>query len=65
MTYGRHHALVAAPSGTPDGMDIEFFTVIEVNEGGQGLYMSQYDPEDEAAAVEDLRLRYLATSDTS
>ena len=64
VTYGDRHALITGRWGNGDGMHVDFLMAIVTNEAGQALYMGHFDPEDEASALEDVRVRYADTSDS-
>ncbi len=63
-SYGDRHALVRGSWGTGDGIQVDFLMVMVTNDAGQALHMGHYDPEDEERALEDVRRRFVAASDT-
>ena len=64
VTYGDRHALIRGRWGDGDGMHLDFLIVAVTNEAGQAVHMVHYDPEDEERAREDVRVRYMSTSQT-
>ena len=55
-TRGDSLALMHATWGTGDGAEMEFLFLIGLDDKGRTVYGCQYDLEDQAAAIEDMRL---------